>query len=96
VLGHVSPHHGRPSAASSFCGRPSRRRSTPTAYQYIVESLGLDEAEIFNAYHEVPSIRAKDEFLIPFIDTLTDPSFRTGTAEADQALLQVADRVSPA
>ena len=58
------------------------------AYQYIVESLGLDEAEIFNAYHEVPSIRAKDEFLIPFIDTLTDPSFRTGTAEADQALLR--------
>jgi len=58
------------------------------AYQYIVESLGLDEAEIFNAYHEVPSIRAKDEFLIPFIDTLTDPSFRTGTLEADQSLLR--------
>ncbi|MBY0235612.1 MAG: ribonucleotide-diphosphate reductase subunit beta, partial [Burkholderiaceae bacterium] len=27
------------------------------AYQYIVESLGLDEAEIFNAYNEVKSIR---------------------------------------
>ena len=25
------------------------------AYQYIVESLGLDEGEIFNMYHEVPS-----------------------------------------
>jgi ribonucleoside-diphosphate reductase beta chain len=58
------------------------------AYQYIVESLGLDEGEIFNAYHEVPSIRAKDEFLIPFIDTLTDPHFRTGTVAADQQLLQ--------
>ena len=58
------------------------------AYQYIVESLGLDEGEIFNAYHEVPSIRAKDEFLIPFIDTLTDPPFKTGTPEADQELLK--------
>ena len=58
------------------------------AYQYIVESLQLDEAEIFNAYHEIPSIRDKDEFLIPFIDTLTDPSFRTGTPEADQKLLK--------
>jgi len=58
------------------------------AYQYIVESLGLDEGEIFNAYHEIPSIRAKDEFLIPFIDTLTDPTFRTGTTEADQTLLR--------
>jgi len=58
------------------------------AYQYIVESLGLDEAEIFNAYHEVASIRDKDEFLIPFIDTLTDPHFRTGTLENDQKLLK--------
>jgi len=58
------------------------------AYQYIVESLGLDEGEIFNAYHEVASIRAKDEFLIPFIDTLTDADFATGTLENDQKLLR--------
>ena len=58
------------------------------AYQYIVESLGLDEGEIFNAYHEVKSIRDKDEFLIPFIDTLTNPEFVTGTPDADQKLLR--------
>ncbi len=58
------------------------------AYQYIVESLALDEGEVFNAYHEISSIRDKDEFLVPFIDTLTDPSFRTGTPDADQELLR--------
>jgi ribonucleoside-diphosphate reductase beta chain len=58
------------------------------AYQYIVESLGLNEGEVFNAYHEIPSIRAKDEFLIPFIDTLTDPAFSTGTPETDRQLLR--------
>jgi ribonucleoside-diphosphate reductase beta chain len=58
------------------------------AYQYIVESLGLDEGEVFNAYREIPSIRAKDEFLIPFIETLTDPSFRTGTPDSDRQLLR--------
>ena len=58
------------------------------AYQYIVESLGLDESEIFNAYHEVDSIRQKDEFLIPFIDAIMDPHFHTGTPEADQTLLK--------
>src|SRR3954471_6873831 len=58
------------------------------AYQYIVESLGLDEGEVFNAYHEVSSIRDKDEFLIPFIDTLTNPQFKTGTQENDQKLLK--------
>ena len=58
------------------------------AYQYIVESLGLDEGEIFNAYNEVQSIREKDEFLIPFIEVIMDPNFKTGTAEADQTLLK--------
>ncbi len=58
------------------------------AYQYIVESLGLDESEIFNAYNEVQSIRDKDEFLIPFIEAIMDPNFRTGTPEADQKLLK--------
>jgi len=58
------------------------------AYQYIVESLGLDESEVFNAYQEVASIKAKDDFLIPFINTLTDPAFKTGTPEADQQLLR--------
>ena len=58
------------------------------AYQYIVESLGLEETEIFNAYHEIPSIRAKDEFLIPFIDILTNPHFKTGSFDSDQKLLR--------
>jgi ribonucleoside-diphosphate reductase beta chain len=58
------------------------------AYQYIAESLGLDESEIFAAYKEVKCIRDKDDFLIPFIDTLTDPTFKTGTPENDQKLLR--------
>ena len=58
------------------------------AYQYIVESLGLDESEIFNAYNEVPSIRDKDQFLIPFINAIMDPNFKTGTQETDQTLLR--------
>jgi len=58
------------------------------AYQYIVESLGLDEGEVFNAYHEIPSIRAKDEFLLPFIDVLSDPNFKTGTQDTDQTFLK--------
>ena len=58
------------------------------AYQYIVESLGLDESEIFNAYNEVASIREKDEFLIPFIEAVMDPNFHTGSLESDRTLLK--------
>ena len=58
------------------------------AYQYIVESLGLDESEIFNAYNEIASIREKDQFLIPFIEAISNPHFKTGTHENDQTLLK--------
>ena len=58
------------------------------AYQYIVESLGLDEGEIFSAYHEIKSIRDKDEFLLPFIEVIMDPQFKTGTPQTDQTLLK--------
>ena len=58
------------------------------AYQYIVESLGLDEGEIFNMYNEIPSIHAKAAFVLPFIETLTDPQFRTGAPDSDQKLLR--------
>ena len=58
------------------------------AYQYIVESLGLDEGEIFNAYNEVASIRDKDQFLIPFIEAVMNPHFNTGSLENDQTLLK--------
>src|SRR5437667_11065509 len=34
------------------------------AYQYNVESLDLDESELFNASHELTSIRATAELLV--------------------------------
>lgn len=58
------------------------------AYQYIVESLGLDETEIFNMYNEIPCIADKDAFCLEFIDTLTNPDFKSGTPEADRKLLK--------
>lgn len=58
------------------------------AYQYIVESLGLDEAEIFNMYREIPSVHDKAAFSLPFTQELADQNFQTGSTEADQRLLR--------
>ncbi|WP_414039311.1 ribonucleotide-diphosphate reductase subunit beta [Acidithiobacillus sp. M4-SHS-6] len=58
------------------------------AYQYIVESLGLDESRVFGAYLSIPSIQAKDEFLLPHIRTLENPAFKTGTPETDAQFLR--------
>jgi ribonucleoside-diphosphate reductase beta chain len=58
------------------------------AYQYVVESLGMDEGEVFNMYRELPSVARKAEWALPFTQSLGDPTFCTGTPEADQRLLR--------
>ncbi|MDP2630632.1 MAG: ribonucleotide-diphosphate reductase subunit beta [Candidatus Uhrbacteria bacterium] len=58
------------------------------AYQYIVESLGLDEGELFNMYREVDAIYNKDAFILSFNEGIFDPSFKTGTLENDQKFLE--------
>src|SRR6202000_2570073 len=57
-------------------------------FQYIVESLGLDEGELFNMYREVPSITEKAAWAIQYTQNLSDPSFETGSAAADRAFLR--------
>jgi ribonucleoside-diphosphate reductase beta chain len=53
-----------------------------------VESLALDEGEIFNMYREVPCIHAKDAFELQFTQELCDPNFHTGTPETDARFLR--------
>lgn len=58
------------------------------SYQYIVESLGLDEGEIFNMYREVDAIFNKDSFVLGFNEGIFNPEFKTGTFEGDQKFLE--------
>ena len=58
------------------------------AYQYCIQSLGLDEGEVFNMYREVPSVARKAEWALPYTNSLGDPDFHTGTLEDDQRLLR--------
>jgi len=58
------------------------------AYQYCVESLGLDEAEVFNMYRELPSIHDKAQWAMKYTESLGDPNFQTGTPETDQLFLR--------
>jgi len=58
------------------------------AYQYIIESLGLDQAAVFNMYREVPSVATKALWALPFTQSLSDEHFHTGTPENDQRLLR--------
>jgi ribonucleoside-diphosphate reductase beta chain len=64
------------------------------AYQYCIESLGMDEGEVFNMYREIPSVAKKASLeLSKFTHELSDPNFRTGTPEADQDPAAQPDRL---
>lgn len=58
------------------------------SYQYCIESLGMDEGEIFNMYHEVPSVAKKATWSLKYTQSLSNPDFSTGTPETDQHLLR--------
>lgn len=58
------------------------------AYQYIVESLGMDQTRIFNMYREKEAIYNKDNLVLGFNEGIFHPAFQTGTFENDQKFLE--------
>lgn len=44
------------------------------AYQYCIESLGMDEEELFNMYREVPSMTAKANWALDMSKSLENPN----------------------
>jgi len=58
------------------------------AYQYCIESLGMDESRLFNMYREIPSVATKAQWALPYTQSLGDINFKTGTPENDQRLLR--------
>jgi len=58
------------------------------AYQYCIESLGMDEGEIFNMYREIPSVAKKASWGLKYTQQISDPTFQTGTPETDKQLLR--------
>ena len=57
-------------------------------FHYIVESLGLDEREVFNMYHEVSSIEGKDQFVMKLTEDVLRDGFSTETTEGIQQFIK--------
>lgn len=57
-------------------------------FHYIVESLSLDQGEVFNMYNEVNSINQKDQFEMKLTAEILDPNFSTQTKEGAQKFLE--------
>ena len=48
---------------------------------YCCDTLGLDPEYIYNMYETIPSIKAKDDFVIDFTKSVFDPTFKTDSLE---------------
>lgn len=57
-------------------------------FLYIVESLGLNQGEVFNMYNEVGSIHEKDHFQMQLTEDVLKPNFTTETAEGKAKFLE--------
>jgi len=57
-------------------------------FHYIVESLALDESEIFNMYNEIESIYNKDNFEMKLTENVLKNDFTTETFEGAQMFLR--------
>lgn len=58
------------------------------AYQYIPQSLGLDEGEMYNMYREIPCMHDKDEFEARLTVDLLRPDFEIESFAGRQKLLE--------
>lgn len=57
-------------------------------FHYIVESLSLDQSEVFNMYNEINSIRNKDKFEMQLTADVLRSDFTTATTEGAQKFLE--------
>ncbi len=57
-------------------------------FHYVVESLGLDEREVFGMCHDIPAISAKDEMEMKLTADLLDPDFTTTTYAGAQKFIE--------
>jgi ribonucleoside-diphosphate reductase beta chain len=57
-------------------------------FLYIVESLNLDQGEVFNMYNEINTIYDKDQFEMELTADILKPDFTTSTYEGAQKFLE--------
>ncbi len=57
-------------------------------FLYIVESLNLDQGEVFNMYNEINTIHEKDNFEMDLTSDILKPDFNTNTPDGAKKFLE--------
>jgi len=57
-------------------------------YYHVSDALKIDEQAVYDTYNSFASVRAKNEFIKPYLNLFQDPQFKTGTPESDAQFLK--------
>src|SRR3954470_11344113 len=84
----VCKHITNPGGRQYLLGQAVEEAVHTHTFHYIVESLALDQREVFNMYHEVNSIHEKDAFEMRLTEGMLRTGFTTDTVEGIQTFLR--------
>lgn len=86
ILG-ISKHITNPECRQYLQRQAYEEAIHTEAYQYCIESLGMDEGEIFNMYREIPSVARKSAWVLKHTKVISDPNFKLDSLENRKAFL---------
>ena len=76
------------SVVSISCGKAFEESLHNLTVVYICDSLDLDIEEAFAAYETIPSIKAKDDFLMQITNDISRQDFNAHSVEGKQEILR--------
>lgn len=82
-------HHVTNPEARQYLLRQAFEEAVHTdTFIYCCDSLGLDPDDVYNMYLTIPSIAAKDEYVVELTRSVFDPSFSTAGSENVQLFVR--------
>lgn len=77
-----------PECRQYLCGQAFQESIHSWSYAHIVESLSIDQAEVFGEFKRTGVIKDKHDFQAQFLQGILDPAFRTDTFEGRSTFLR--------
>lgn len=81
-------HITNPECRQYLCGQAFQESIHSWSYAHIVESLSVDQNEVFGEFKRAGTVKDKHDFQSQFMEGLLDPSFTTETAQGRAIFLK--------
>jgi ribonucleoside-diphosphate reductase beta chain len=84
----IYKHITNPECRQYLCGQAFQESIHSWSYAHIVESLSMDQAEVFSEFKRVGVIKSKHDFQKQFMDGVCNSNFKTDTQQNKELFLK--------